>query len=435
MGVSAIKEKMKAVPVLHRLGKSAKATAKQLTAIPDFLAEHRVKHGAGPIKVAFMCQYVPAWGKVEPIYQIMKEDPRFEPYLICVPDRIKNCQLMDPQNMENDVYDYFTASGYPEAVNALIGENRFLDIKSMDLQYVFYLRPYNALMPPCYSTSQVARYSRVCLLMYGVTLTTGILRITLNRDFMRNVYCYFAETPFLEKAGAANTKLLHRLKLSKTVCLGMPALETIHNQKDAESPAWDFSRNDFRVIWTPRWTTDLQEGGSNFFTYYRKLLTYARNNPNVDFLFRPHPLTFSHFLETGEMTQQELDQYKTDCAALDNVSIDTQREYNATLWRSDVLISDISAIMLEYFSTGKPLIFCASNMILTPAEHTVHLLEGCYIVNNDQELFECLDDLRKGIDPLKEKRQKIMSELFGNLEESPSRRIVEFLAEDSSRRK
>lgn len=430
MGASVIKEKIKQVPALHRLGKSVKATASQIAVIPDFLAERRVKHGDGPIKVGFMCQYIPAWGKVEPIYRIMKDDPRFEPYIICVPDRFKDSELIDPENMENEIYDYFLEQGYSEAINALIGKNEFLDLRTLDLNYVFYLRPYNLLMPPCYGTTAVSRYSRVCVLMYGMTLTTGILHITLNMGFMRSVYCYFAETPFIQQVNAANTKLLHKLKLSKTVCLGMPAFEAIQKQRDEISPAWKFSENDFRVVWTPRWTTDLAEGGSNFFTYYQKLLEYAREHPDMDFLFRPHPLAFGHFLETGELTQQELDQYLADCEALSNVSIDTEREYNATFWGSSVLVGDISGILPEYFSTGKPLIFCASNMVLTPAAHTKRMFEGCYIVNNDEELFAVLDQLKQGIDPLAEKRKQIATELFGNLQDSPSHKIVDYLAND-----
>lgn len=430
MGVTEIKEKIKKVPALHSFGKTLKKTVRLTSAIPAFLAERKIKRGAGLIKVGFMCQYIPAWNKVEPVYRMMKDDPRFEPYLICVPDRFKNCQLQDPGNMENEIYNYFIDHGYSDAINALIGENQFLDLRTMNLSYVFYLRPYNALMPACYGTSVVGSYSRVCLIIYGMTMTTGILETTLNLDFMRNVYCYFAETPFVRQQNIANTKLLHRLKLNRTVFLGMPVLEAIQKQCHAESPAWEFSQNDFRVIWTPRWTTALEDGGSNFFTYYQKLLEYAREHPDVDILLRPHPLTFSHFLETGEMTRQQQDQYKADCKALKNVSIDVLPEYDATFWGSSVLVSDISGIMPEYFSTGKPLIFCATNMVLTPAEHTVRLLEGCYVVNNEQELFSCLDQLKRGIDPLAEKRQEIIKELFGDLQDSASRRIVEYLDGD-----
>ena len=92
------------------------------------------------------------------------------------------------------------------------------------------------------------------------------------------------------------------------------------------------------------------------------------------------------------------------------------------------MISDISGMIPEYFVTGKPLIFCASNMILTPEETTARILEGSYVVNNKQELLSCLEQLRQGIDPLKEKRQQIVQELYSENLSHPAHEITEYLA-------
>ena len=53
-------------------------------------------------------------------------------------------------------------------------------------------------------------------------------------------------------------------------------------------------------------------------------------------------------------------------------------------------------------------------MILQPTAFTKRMFEGCYIVNNKQELEERLTSLMNGIDPLKQKRAEIISELFTN---------------------
>ena len=45
--------------------------------------------------------------------------------------------------------------------------------------------------------------------------------------------------------------------------------------------------------------------------------------------------------------------------------IDNQRGYVDTFWGADVLITDISSMMMEFFVTGKPIIFCGTNMALT----------------------------------------------------------------------
>ena len=137
----ALKEQLKKIPVLYPLAKAAKNGIKDLGAIPGFLAERRIQRGDGPIRVGFLCQYIPSWVKLQPIYEMMQADARFEPLLICVPSNVLNGELQS-SDKHNDTLDYFREHGYPEALDALLPENKWLDLKAMNLSYVFYPRPY-----------------------------------------------------------------------------------------------------------------------------------------------------------------------------------------------------------------------------------------------------------------------------------------------------
>lgn len=394
-----------------------------------FSMERQIRR-EGPVKVGFLCQYIPAWTKVEKVYLNMLEDSRFEPYLICLPSGIKHHQLIDPDSLENDTFDYFLQHGYPQAINALIGKNTWLDLKALELQYIFYPRPYNDMMPSAYTSHEVSKHCKICMLMYCIEPTQEITVTTLNRDFMSHVYCYFAEHSFVLDTNIKNNRYLHKKGWQKTVCIGVPVLEQMLEQRGKVSPSWEFSKNDFRVIWTPRWTTDLDQGGSNFFTYWKSLPAFAQMHPEMDFLFRPHPLTFSHFIETGELTPRQVEDFQAMCEEMPNVSLDRESAYDATLWGSSVLVSDISGIMPEYFITGKPLIYCASNMVLKLSAFATRMLEGCYVVNESEDLFRCLEMLASGEDPLKEKRERIVQEIYGSTNDGASERIVEMLAEN-----
>ena len=103
------------------------------------------------------------------------------------------------------------------------------------------------------------------------------------------------------------------------------------------------------------------------------------------------------------------------------------------MWNSDVLVTDISGVVAEYFVMNKPLVYCASNMILTPEEHTRRILEGCYVVNNETELRACLTELQNGNDYLKEKRTKIIEELFGDNLYTSAELIVNALIRDAKK--
>lgn len=428
----SFKEKLKSIPAIRRLGSGAKNVLRDLAAAEGYLSQRRTKAQDGPIRVGFLCQFIPAWSKLKPVYQLMLEDDRFEPVLICVPSNIQNQQLLGDWGV-NDTYDYFCQQGYANVINAM-EDSGWLDLKSLGLSYIFYPRPYNAFLPECYSSARVSRYCRICLVMYGMSMTEQIIDTVMERAFFRYVYLYFAESPYVMERNQKMGAMLHRLGLQKSVYCGLPGLEEIAASREIKSASWDFSRNDFRAIWTPRWTTDPNLGGTNFFEYYKVLLDYAESHPNMDFLFRPHPLALDNFLQTGEMTQQEVDAFCSRIEALPNVSLDTQKEYFSTMWGASVLITDVSGIMAEYFAMDKPMIYCSSNMPLTPSPHTKRMLEGCYCVENSQGLIACLEQLAAGQDPLAQVRKQIIQSLYGDANSAPAKAMVEELAKDRDNR-
>lgn len=425
----SVKESLKKIPGLQPLIHGGKALARELKAIPNHLARCKHTKGDGSVKVGFLCQYIPVWHKLKPIYENMLADPRFEPVLICVPSNILDGKLTG-ENTENDTLAYFLSQGYPEALDAMQPNGGWLPLEPMGLDYIFYPRPYDTYMPAPYQSHHVSRYSKICMILYGMNTTQEVTSTTINRGFFRYVYCYFAELPYSREKNIANGWLLHKLGLQESVYYGMPGIEAIREAKNAPQPAWDFAKDGFRVLWCPRWTTDLRLGGSNFFTYYQVLPEFASKNPDFAFLFRPHPLALQHFQQTGEMTAQEAAAFTAQCEALDNVSLDKEKEYSATFWGADVMISDISGMIPEYFVTGKPLIFCASNMILTPEASTAKILSASYVVHNADQLRGCLKMLKDGIDPLKEKRLAVVQELYGEEYSNPAAMITEHLAKE-----
>ena len=400
-------------------------------AIKNFKRERKIKRGDKRIRVGFIVQYIPAWNKFKPIYDELKENDRFEVFLICVPIEIHSNKLDDPNDTGNKTYDYFVNNGY-EAINALVGKNKWFEIKKLNLNYIFYPRPYNSFMPKKYVSGKVSKYAKICSIMYGMSMTEEILETSLNKNFFRNVYCYFAESKNAAEKNIANFSRAHKLGLQKTVSYGMPVLVEMLKQKNAKSDIWDFANGKFKIMWTPRWTTDLKLGGSNFFTFKDFLIDYVKNSPDVAAVFRPHPLALNNFVKNGDMTEEEAKSFIESCNKDNKIFLDNSEDYIATFWGSDALVTDISGIMPEYFVTGKPLIYCASNMILTPAEHTRKLLEGCYVVNDVEELKQCLNDLRNGLDPLKEIRQRIIIELWGENLYQCNQKIIEELSKTAT---
>ena len=430
--MNQLKEKLKQYSFVQKLlpyERKCKNAAIDLRTVPYFIGMSRQKRKEDAvIKVGFLCQYIPAWNKFEPIYRTMRKNSRFEPMLICVPQQIENKQLLDPRNTENDTYSYFVQHGY-DALNALTGPGEWLDLQALGLDYVFYTRPYNSYMPEPYTSAKVKQYAKICSVIYGMNLTKEMFDVTLNTDFYKDIYVYFAETGYAKRFFESKFPVTTRLNIRHCRFYGMPAFQQILADRDKPGTSWKFSKNNFRVLWTPRWTTDPKLGGSNFFAYYQSILEFAERHQEMSFLLRPHPLAFPNFIKTGEMTEEEVAAYKQKIEQMANVCLDNEREYDTTMWESSVMISDISAIMAEYFITGKPIIYCASNMKLTLAEHTEEMMRGCYVANTPEQAFAYLEMLQKGEDPLRQTRQEIIGATFGEDLSRVSDHIVDALRE------
>ena len=412
------------ISILKKIKRTIKNIFVDVKTVPYLIKVNRQDKIKGrKIKIAFMCQYIPAWNKFEPLYREMLKNDKFDPYLICIPDCIQNKEIVNYGGI-NETYKYFCEAGYTNIIDAY-EKDKWIDLKALSFDYIFYTRPYNHMMPPEYNSEVVKKYSKIGSLNYGMEIIKEIFAMTLNTNFYKDVYIYYAETNVAMKVYKERFPITTFLKLRKVEFYGYPVFEQIIKDKEKKSLSWEFSKNEYRVMWTPRWTTAKHLGGSNFFMYYKSLINYAKKNENIDFLLRPHPLTFGNFIKTGEMTEEEVNEYLNQIEAMPNMSMDKEKEYNGTIWSSDALIADISAFMPEYYITGKPIIFCASNMFLELTEDMEMLLRGCYISYNEEDTYNYLDKLKLGEDTLKPVRQEMINHIFGESLNNSSAKIVE----------
>ncbi len=374
----------------------------------------------GPIRVVFLTQYIPSWNKVERIYDTLKNRADAEASIVCVPSDPKSSDL------QNDTYDYFVSHGY-DAINARQQDGTWFDLHQLHPDAVFHSRPYNAFMPAPYTSSELAKYTNVYQVLYGVCMTYGGIKAVMNFDFFKDVACFYAENEDGKEFFDRRYKIGVRQGLQTAQVLGSPVLEyMIQTQADAKD-YYPALRSSFRMMWTPRWSTDPVIGGSNFFRYRDLLMDYAAANPDVSLLLRPHPLMLNNFIKTGEMTESEVQAFRDRCANASNMALDERKDYTDQFWCADVLITDASAVVFEFFVTGKPIIYCNSEIDFHYLPQIQEMLTGCYLADNAEDVEKYIHMLRSGSDPMRDTRQQLMARLYGSSLSGCSARICEDL--------
>ena len=403
------KEKIKNIKILYypyKITKKFLLYAKEILALNQ-IAKHKNKiRSNGKIKVVFILQYVPAWEKADLLYKYLKKQKDFELNVVCVPNDLNTA--LDT----NEAYIFMLDKGY-NAINAF-NDGGWYDLNKLEPEYIFTFRPYDHFMPVQYSAKNLSRIGKLCNIIYGPPMTAELQNTVYDKNFFNYVSLFFGESIEAKEYFETQHKLGVKSKLQSALFCGMPVMEYIHKREFLdEISSWKLS-NRIKILWTPRWNTDEKVGGSHFFDYKDELLSYKeKKKDRIDVMIRPHPLMFSNFDKTKQMSPIEREVFLARCKT-NEIVIDSSESYIHTFFDTDILITDISSIVQEFFVLGKPIIYCPPTDYVHPTKTMGKIASACYIVNNSEELILTLNKLVENNDWLINKRKEILYELFGD---------------------
>ena len=92
---------------------------------------------------------------------------------------------------------------------------------------------------------------------------------------------------------------------------------------------------------------------SNFLTYYELILDLPILFPDVDFVFRPHPLLFTTLINEKIWNHERVEQYITTLKSR-GVDYSTEGDYLPLFAECDAIINDCGSFTVEWLYTGKP---------------------------------------------------------------------------------
>lgn len=373
------------------------------------MPNHYYKNFTEIIKVAFIVQMPEIWNKQNTIYESMKNDFRFDVWLVIVPSYNFEKQSLGEYGSELRYFvDCCNNSKYICAYN----NNEWVDISIYGFQYVFYQRPYNHYLPPLLQSHFVKDFSKICYIPYA----TPELKDTViyPSDFFSDIYLGFMED---SSACQINNKKYGSCNADRFVDVGYPVFESCFSKKHSCLYS--------NVMWTPRWNYDPIIGGSHFFEYCSHFMLYDWTGGS--FKVRPHPMMWENFLKIGKITMEGIEDIKKEWNKHD-IKIDMKEDIVDSFTSTDILISDRSSVIPMFFMTGKPIIYCEK--VDEYGELFKSILPGLYTVNSWEELKEKLDMLLNKEDPLWYLRHKIVSKFYSK-HRFATNNIISCIVEDA----
>lgn len=277
-----------------------------------------------------------------------------------------------------------------------------LPLRSLQPHYVIYFDPYGNDFLPAFRPSRVSSYAKVGFIFYGFNNVTE-KNFAWDNFFDRHypyAHFIFADTKELGTYWLKQIRHYHPwFPAERMRAVGNCTSDIISRYQGTESSLWKHPRSArFRILWNPRWNAS----ESSFLDYRETLLTYAESHA-CDLCLRNHSSLFNGCCET------EWQQFLARLNQSSYGSRENDQKFE-TLWSSDVLVSDLSGLVFEYFLTGKPIVFTHKDWTQLNEAATRLYQKIVYPVHSQQELIQTLEMLRSGNDPLREQRLQAMKE-------------------------
>ena len=389
------------------------------------------------ITVVFIAQFPEMWNSERTLVKRLENSENVKTYILCIPKCKKNRKNAYDQAVfynDNEAYQYLREIHHnviDSRKNVNIGFDSKRELKEEEIvwyelgslkpDYIFVQRPYEMERPKCYSDSKITKYGRLCYIPYGYCLTKGThVKIELRDRFMARCNLFFAECDYKEQYFKDHC----RINTNKVICKGYPRFEHLLNRMNV------VAINDSKtVLWTPRWSVSDKNDKSHFIEYVDVLLKYFNEHKQYSLIIRPHPLMFSNFIKNNIITEEEVERFYKTVNKSDNIYLDSETDYSYSFCKSSILLSDYTSLLIEYFITEKPVVYCGKTDHFTNEMLTVS--KTFYLVNNQNEMLNSLDSLLKGYDKNAILRKDIIPQIVNN-HISASENIYHALLEDAS---
>lgn len=372
------------------------------------------------IRILFVCEENQKWG-YQFVYELLLKDNRFEVlpvvlYPIVTKNRVefaqeKNIDFFKQQCVKAvDGYDYQSKA------------NKDIEYYTPDI--VFYQQPW--YLQSANHPVHVSKYALTVMIPYGyTTLNEKSWGSDAVKRVYSNLWMFFSESPYHNKFYKKAAGMQNKDNLYAT---GTPKLDYYRVPVNTDfEKLWKGGSN--RIIWAPHHS--INNSGlcmSNFQEYYKFFLDFAKQNQQYSFVMKPHPALRSSCISSGFMAENEFDAYINEWNGLKNTCVYTEGNYFDIFKTSDILITDCSSFLAEYFPSGKPIILLDRDNRAPFDAFGEKLKAGFYNVKKPEQLSDLLNKiLIENYDELKPLRQKILQEVFYFTEKSSSEIIVEFL--------
>lgn len=361
---------------------------------------HRLQrlHGQRRIKVLFVTG-MPAKWKCQSLYDLMLKSDRYEPIICQTICDVNNSPCSHSERVAHleSCKTYYADRGmnYAEAYSR--EREVWSDLNDFNADIVFYNQPWDVVKNQV--PHHVAKTALTFQMPYYVP-NYGDISFDVKTPFQRTLFGYCALNQ--EWVELYRKSVSFWLFAGRILPVGHTALDPfcLNREKNCSNGT---------IIYAPHWSIDCAgndncENYSTFLATGIPLLKYAKEHPEIKWVFRPHPTLRTVLTRTGIWSKEEIASYYADWESIGSLS--EGGGYEDLMLKSSAMITDCGSFLMEYACTGHPIIHLISPTCkVKPIKPSAELWSTYYQVRNLTELNAVLDEVVvRRQDPKREER-------------------------------
>ncbi len=372
------------------------------------------------LNCVFFAIYESVW-KYDALYRLMEKHDRFNPVILVCPavNRGKKHMMESLQHC----YDSFKQRGYNVIISYNHANGTYVDVrKDLHPDIIFYTNPYKGLIDDRYYI-----FNFRDLLTVYVSYNFGN---SMDFQMFNNLHLHnLVWKNYVETERHKNYSILYsNIKGKNVVVTGYLGIENLINPSyTIRLYSWKSTEETLKkIIWAPHWTLD--PAGivhySCFLDYCDFMVEMAKKYVNkIQIAFKPHPLlkpTLEHLW--GE---EKTNSYYETWANMPNTSL-VEGDYTDLFLTSDAMIHDCGSFLIEYLYVNKPVMRTSNGIPLGDLfnDFTLEALNNYYHAYKKDDIEVFINNVIKGVDPLKEQRTRYINDVLMPHNGLPSENIL-----------
>ena len=300
------------------------------------------KSGRTKLRFAAYVIYDSTYGMDGTFKKMLEDEDHWDPYVVVIPDiaRGNDHAIRTYKKTRNFFANRYGAERVLDGWN--YKNDEYIDhIDEFDL--VYYANPYDAL---------VHKYHQI---EYGCTKRVLPIHVSYGYDVGRYTTLYRMTSPELNYVWKLFTDTTYTYEdyIRFQIIKGSNVTLAGYSKMDSFSPNIKDNRKK-KILIAPHHTVSMKELPlSNFLKYSNLILQLPIIYPEIDFVFRPHPLLFTTLINDCNWTEEQVEKYIVELKGK-GVEYSSGGDYLDVFSECDAIIHDCGSFTVEWLFTGKP---------------------------------------------------------------------------------